>query len=185
MPAPPQESRAASFINSIVAASRRQRFLVALLAVLLVAAGVRSLTRLPVDAYPDLSPPMVEVVTQWPGHAAEEVERLITVPIEIEMNGIPQLQVVRSISLYGLSDIRITFTDGTDNYFAREQVFERLQDAEIPDGVAPGISPLFSPSGLVYRYVLDSPDRTAVDLKILNDWFIVRQYKSVRGASDD
>jgi cobalt-zinc-cadmium resistance protein CzcA len=183
--APPQESRAASLINAIVAASLRQRFLVALLSVVLLAAGIWSVTRLPVDAYPDLSPPMVEVITQWPGHAAEEVERLITVPIEIEMNGIPNLEVLRSISLYGLSDIRITFRDGTDNYFAREQVFERLQDAEIPDGVTPGIAPLFSPSGLVYRYVLDSPDRSAMDLKILNDWFIVRQYKSVAGVADD
>ena len=185
MTAPHEEPRTASFINRIVAGSLRQRFLIGLLGVLLVAAGVRSLTRLPVDAYPDLSPPMVEVITQWPGHAAEEVERLITVPIEIEMNGIPNLQVLRSISLYGLSDIRITFQDGTDNYFAREQVFERLQDAEIPGGVTPSISPLYSPSGLVYRYVLESPDRSAMDLKILDDWFIVRQYKSVPGVADD
>jgi cobalt-zinc-cadmium resistance protein CzcA len=182
---PGHESRAASFINGIVAASLRQRFLVGLFSVLLIAAGVWSFTRLPVDAYPDLSPPMVEVITQWPGHAAEEVERLITVPIEVEMNGIPKMRVLRSISLYGLSDVRMTFEDGTDNYFAREQVFERLPDAELPDGVAPSTAPLFSPSGLVYRYVLDSPDRSAMDLKILNDWFIVRQYRSVAGVADD
>ncbi|HKI95009.1 MAG TPA: CusA/CzcA family heavy metal efflux RND transporter [Gemmatimonadales bacterium] len=185
MTAPEQHSRAASFINGIVAAALRQRFLIALFSVLVIVAGIWSFTRLPVDAYPDLSPPMVEVVTQWPGHAAEEVERLITVPIEVEMNGIPKMKVIRSISLYGLSDIRMTFEDGTDNYFARQQVFERLPDADIPDGVSPSVAPLFSPSGLVYRYVLDSPDRSARDLKILNDWFITRQYKSVPGVADD
>ncbi len=176
---------ATSFIHRIVGTSLNQRFLVVLCALILIGGGIWSFTRLPVDAYPDLSPPMVEITTQWPGHAAEEVERLITVPLEVEMNGLPHLRVIRSISLYGLSNIRLTFEDGTDNYFAREQVFERLPDAELPDGVAPGVSPLFSPSGLVYRYVLQSPDRTAMDLKVLNDWVIVRQYRSVPGVADD
>ncbi len=90
----------------------------------------RSLQRLPVDAYPDLSPPMVEIITQWPGHAAEEVERLITVPVELGMNGIPQTTTTRSISLYGLSDVILTFDNGTDNYFARQQVFNRLRRSQ-------------------------------------------------------
>ena len=124
-------------------------------------AGLWSFSRLPVDAYPDLSPPMVEMITQWPGHAAEEVERLITVPIEVEMNGLPRMTALRSISLYGLSDVRMTFEQGTDNYFARQRVFERLPDLSLPNGVAPSVAPLFSPSGLVYRYVLESPDRIA------------------------
>jgi cobalt-zinc-cadmium resistance protein CzcA len=175
----------ASFINSIVAASLRQRFLVGLIIVVLVGAGMWSLKRLPVDAYPDLSPPMVEITTQWPGHAAEEVERLVTVPIEVAMNGIPKMKVIRSISLYGLSDIRMTFEDKTDNYFARQQVFEKIPDADLPSGISPDVDPLFSPSGLVYRYVLQSPDRTAQDLKIINDWVIVRQYKAVSGVADD
>ncbi len=174
-----------SLIHRVVLAALRQRFLVGLFAVLLVGIGSWSFRRLPVDAYPDLSPPMVEVVTQWPGHAAEEVERLITVPLEVEMNGIPHMTVIRSISLYGLSDITMTFEDGTDDYFARQQVFERLPDAELPDGVSPGVSPLFSPSGLVYRYVLDSPDRSAMQLKILNDWVISRKYRSVPGVADE
>ena len=97
-----------------------------------------SFQNLPIDAYPDLAPPRVEIVTQWPGHAAEEVERLITVPIEIEMNGIPNLEVMRSMSLYGLSSVTMTFDDGTDLYFARQQVFERIPSASVPDGVTPG-----------------------------------------------
>src|SRR5476651_2003699 len=113
--------RTASIMNRVVASSLRQRFLVMLLTLILIGAGTRALDRLPVDAYPDLSPPNVEIITQWPGHAAEEVERLITVPVEIAMNGIPKTANIRSISLYGLSDVIITFNDGTDHEFARQQ----------------------------------------------------------------
>jgi cobalt-zinc-cadmium resistance protein CzcA len=179
-----EAARSASFVNRVVAMSLRQRLLVVLLAVAIAGLGVWSLKRLPVDAYPDLSPPMVEIVTQWPGHAAEEVERLITAPVELQMNGLPGLKVMRSISLYGLSDVRLTFVDGTDNYFARQRVFERVPDVELPPGVVAGVSPLFSPSGLVYRYVLQSPDRSARDLHILQEWVIERAYKSVPGVAD-
>lgn len=173
-----------STIHGIVRWSLEQRFLVCLMAVLMLVVGAWSFSRLPVDAYPDLSPPMVEIVTQWPGHAAEEVERLITVPIEIGVNGIPKMHVLRSISLYGLSSVRLTFEDATDNYFARQQVFERLPDFDLPDGVTPSVSPLTSPSGLVYRYVVESPDQSARDLKILNDWIITRQFIAVPGVAD-
>jgi len=173
-----------SLIHRIVGASLRQRFLVGLVAILIAAVGAWSFSRLPVDAYPDLSPPMVEVITQWPGHAAEEVERLITVPLEVEMNGLARMHIIRSISLYGLSDVRMTFDEGTDNYFARQQVFERLPDATLPTGVTPSVSPLFSPSGLVYRYVVESAERNAMDLKIIDDWVVARQYKSVAGVAD-
>jgi cobalt-zinc-cadmium resistance protein CzcA len=179
------EPAATSVINRIVAGSLRQKFLVLFFALLLVFGGAYSFKRLPVDAYPDLSPPQVEIVTQWEGHAAEEVERLITVPMETEMNGIPNQTVIRSISLYGLSDVRLTFAPGTDNYFARQQAFERLGDVSLPTGVTPSVAPLFSPSGLIYRYVLDSPDRSPMDLKILEEWLVERQYKSVPGVADD
>jgi cobalt-zinc-cadmium resistance protein CzcA len=179
-----EAARAPSIVNRIVAASLRQRLLVVLAAATLIGIGLWSFRRLPVDAYPDLSPPMVEIITQWPGHAAEEVERLITAPVELQMNGLPGLRVMRSISLYGLSDVTLTFVDGTDNYFARQQVFERVPDVELPPGVSAGVSPLSSPSGLVYRYVLQSPDRSARDLHILQDWVIDRAYKSVPGVAD-
>jgi len=172
-------------MNRLVAASLRQRFLIALLTVLLIGAGARSLNRLPVDAYPDLAPPMVELITQWPGHAAEEVERLITVPAEREMNGIPRLTEIRSISLYGLSDVILTFGMRTDNYFARQQVFERMSQLSLPDGVTPALSPLSAPSGLIYRYVLESPDRSPMELKTFEDWTIEPAYRSVPGVADD
>jgi cobalt-zinc-cadmium resistance protein CzcA len=178
-------ARPRSLINRIVATSLNQRLLVVLLSLLLVVAGIWSFTRLPVDAYPDLAPPIVEVITQWPGHASEEVERLITVPVEVEMNGLPRLHVVRSVSLYGLSVVTLTFTDGTDLYFARQQVFERLPDVDVPETADASVGPLSSPSGLVYRYVLESPDRSPMELKNLNDWVVTKAYKSVPGVAED
>jgi cobalt-zinc-cadmium resistance protein CzcA len=180
-----RERTATSIINKVVAGSLRQRFLVLFFAVVLIFAGAYSFRRLPVDAYPDLSPPQVEIITQWEGHAAEEVERLITVPMEVEMNGIPNMTVIRSISLYGLSDVRLTFNPGTDSYFTRQQAFERLGNVSLPNGVTPSIAPLFSPSGLIFRYVLESPDRSAMELKTLEDWVVQRHYKAVPGVADD
>src|ERR1700675_3713934 len=171
-------------MNRVVTSSLRQGFLVILMTLVLIGAGSRSLDRLPVDAYPDLSPPIVELITQWPGHAAEEVERLTTLPLELAMNGAPQLKVMRSISLYGLSEVILTFEDTTDPYFARQQIFQRIADASLPTGVTPSMAPLFSPSGLVYRYVLDSPDRSAQELKTYEDWIIQRVYRSVPGVAD-
>jgi cobalt-zinc-cadmium resistance protein CzcA len=147
--------------------------------------GIISFQRMPVDAYPDLSPPQVEIITQWPDHAAEEVERLVTLPLELEMNGVPHMVVMRSISLYGLSDLILTFEDNTGDYFARQIVFERLPQATLPTGVTPSMAPLFSPSGLVYRYVLESPDRSPQELKTIEDWVIARAYRSVHGVADD
>jgi heavy metal efflux system protein len=180
----PSTTTRRSFIHRIVALALAQPVLVILIAIALAGAGVWSFSRLPIDAYPDLSPPTVEITTQWPGQAAEEVERLITVPIETEMNGLPGLDVVRSISLYGLSDVRLVFKDGTDNYFARERVFEKLRDVDVPDGVSPDVAPLFSPSGLVYRYVLQSPDRSPMELKTIQDWVLSKAYKAVPGVAD-
>src|SRR5487761_969237 len=174
-----------TMIHRFVQFALRQRFLVLMLVFLVIVAGAGSFQRMPVDAYPDLSPPMVEVITQWPGHAAEEIERLVTLPTEIEMNGVPKMSVMRSISLYGLSDVILTFDEGTDDYFARQVVFERLSDVTYPQGVAPTLSPMSSPSGLVYRYVLESPDRTPQELKTFQDWVIERAYKSVPGVADD
>src|ERR1700746_3007237 len=172
-------------IHRIVQFALKQRFVILMFTVLIIVAGAVSFQRMPVDAYPDLSPPMVELITQWPGHAAEEVERLTTLPLELAMNGSPRLQVMRSISLYGLSDVRLTFDEGVDPYFARQGVFPRLSDAILPQGGTPSMAPLFSPSGLVYRYVIESPDRSPQELHTFEDWIIERAYRSVPGVADD
>jgi heavy metal efflux system protein len=172
-------------IDRIVSFALSQRFMVLVAMIGLGIWGVVSFQNLPIDAYPDLSPPRVQIVTQWPGHAAEEVERQITIPLETEMNGIPKLDALRSVSLYGLSSITMNFDYDTDPYFARQQAFERIPNAEVPAGVAPGMSSLFSPSGLIYRYVLQSPDRSAQELKILSDWVVERKYRAIQGVADD
>jgi cobalt-zinc-cadmium resistance protein CzcA len=173
-----------SLANRVVRAALNQPFLTAVFALTLLGVGVWSFLRLPVDAYPDLSPPLVAITTSWPGHAAEEVERLVTLPVEREMNGIERVKIVRSVSLYGLSHVVLTFQDGTDPYFARQRAFEHVPSVELPSGVSAEVEPLFSPSGLVYRYVLESPDRSAMELKVINDWILAKAYKAVPGVAD-
>jgi heavy metal efflux system protein len=172
-------------ISRIVSFALAQRFVILMAALAVIIWGVISYSRLPIDAYPDLSPPHVEIVTQWPGHAAEEIERLISIPLEVEMNGIPNIDALRSVSLYGLSSLKMNFDYDTDPYFAREQAFERLANVTLPAGVTAGVSPLFSPSGLVYRYVLVSPDRTPQELKTIEDWVLERRYRAISGVADD
>src|SRR5665213_2976729 len=172
-------------ISRIVSFALSQRFIVIVAALALIAWGAVAFQNLPIDAYPDLAPPHVEIITQWPGHAAEEVERLISIPLEVEMNGIPRIEALRSISLYGLSALEMNFEYQTDPYFAREQAFERIPNATLPNGITPGISPLFSPSGLIYRYVLVSPDHTPQELKTLEAWVLERRYRAIPGVADD
>src|SRR5579872_5090995 len=172
-------------ISRLVSFALRQPFLIVIASLMLMVWGAISFQNLPIDAYPDLSPPHVELITQWPGHAAEEVERLVSIPLEIELNGIPQLASLRSISLYGLSSVQMNFEYDANPYFVREQAFERMANATLPSGLTPTVSPLFSPSGLIYRYVLQSPDRTPQELKIIEDWVLERRYRSIQGVADD
>src|SRR6201984_1693520 len=116
-------------LHRIVHAALRQRFLVLMLTAFITVGGILSFQRMPVDAYPDLAPPQVEIITQWPDHAAEEVERLVPLPLELQMNGVPHMAVMRSVSLYGLSDVKLTFEESTDSYFDRQVVLERLAQA--------------------------------------------------------
>ncbi len=184
-PTQQEARREASVINRIVAFALGQPLLIVLLSVALAGAGIWAYEALPMDAYPDLSPPYVEIISQWPGHSAEEVERLITVPVERAMNAIPGLTIKRSISLYGLSDVTLTFANGVTPYFARQRVYNRLPGITLPAGVTPSLSPMSPPSGLVYRYVLQSSDRSPMELKTLEDWVIAPQYRSVPGVADD
>src|SRR5277367_2520123 len=172
-------------IHRIVQFALRQRFLVLIMVAFMAIAGVISFQRMPVDAYPDLSPPMVELITQWPGHSSEEVERLITVPVERGVNGTPRMTALRSISLYGLSDVIMTFQNGTDNYFARQQIYNAIPNISLPSGITPSVSPMSSPSGLIYRYVLQSPDRSPMELKTFENWIVEPAFRAVPGVADD
>jgi cobalt-zinc-cadmium resistance protein CzcA len=171
-------------IQRLVAFALHQRFITLALAALLTAGGIASFSRLPIEAYPDVADVEVDVITIWPGHAAEEVERLVTIALEKELNGVANLTFLRSISIFGLSNIRVLFADGTDSYWARQQVLERMAQAEIPADAKPQLGPLASVIGEVYRYTLEAKSMPLVELKALQDWTIEREFKKVPGVAD-
>lgn len=171
-------------IDRIIAFALHQRFITLALALLLTASGIVSYSRLPIEAYPDVGDVKVEVITLWPGHSAEEVERLITIPIENELNGIANVTFLRSDTLFGLSNIRVLFADGIDDYWARQQVQERLAQAELRGDAKPQLGPLSSVIGEIYRYTLESKTMSLIELKALQDWVLEREYKKVPGVAD-
>ena len=163
------------------------RFVVLALAVILFIGGIISFKRLPVEAYPDVANTWVQVITQWPGRAAEEVEQQVTIPIEIQMNGIPALLHVRSASLAGLSVVNLIFDDNSNNDWDRQKVLERLSEVTLPPNVSAQIGPDFSPIGSVYWYTIKStnPDYDLMDLKSLQDWVINKYMKAAPDVVDD
>lgn len=163
------------------------RFVVLGLAVLLFIGGIISFKRLPVEAYPDVANTWVQVITQWPGRAAEEVEQQITIPVEIQMNGIPYLLHVRSASLAGLSVVNLIFDDDSDNDWDRQKVLERLSQVTLPPNVSAQIGPDFSPIGSVYWYTVKStnPNYDLMELKSLQDWVINKYIKAAPDVVDD
>ena len=171
-------------IARLVAFALHHRFVTVALALLLTAGGLLSWTRLPIEAYPDVGDVTVEVITLWPGHAAEEVERLITIQLEKELNGIANVTFLRSASLFGLSNIRVLFADGTDKYWARQQVQERIAGAEVPSDARPSLGSLSSVIGEVYRYTLWSSSLPLVEVKALQDWVLEREFLKVPGVAD-
>src|SRR5512136_1840314 len=158
-----------------------ERLLIAGLAILLLLWGAWSFHTLPVEAYPDVADTWVQVITQWPGHAAEEVEQQVTVPIEVQANGIAHLTHLRSVSLFGLSVVTLTFDDQADNLVSRQQVLERLSQLNLPPGLNPQLGPDYSPVGQLYFYTLKStnPKYDLMELKALEDWYLEKQFKSV------
>ena len=174
-------------IRPLVDFALNNRFVVLGLAVVLFIGGIISFKRLPVEAYPDVANTWVQVITQWPGRAAEEVEQQITIPIEIQMNGIPYLLHVRSASLAGLSVVNLIFDDDSNNDWDRQKVLERLSQVTLPPNVATGIGPDFSPIGSVYWYTIKStnPNYDLMDLKSLQDWVISKYIKAAPDVVDD
>jgi cobalt-zinc-cadmium resistance protein CzcA len=174
-------------ILALVDFALNNRFVVLGLALVLFAGGIVSFKRLPVEAYPDVANTWVQVITQWPGRAAEEVEQQITIPIEIQMNGIPHLLHVRSASLAGLSVVNLIFDDDSDNDLDRQKVLERLSTVTLPPTVSAQIGPDFSPIGSVYWYTLKStnPNYDLMELKSLQDWTINKYVKAAPDVVDD
>src|SRR6202051_2531769 len=173
-------------LRGLVDFALNNRFLVSFAALLLLAWGAISFHNLPVEAYPDVANNYVQVITQWPGRAAEEVEQQVTIPIEIVMNGLPHLEHLRSTSLFGLSSLMLIFDDDSENDWNRQKVLERLSTVTLPQGLQPQIGSDYSPVGQIYWYTLRStnPQYDVMELKSLEDWVLEKQFKSVPNVVD-
>jgi cobalt-zinc-cadmium resistance protein CzcA len=173
-------------IRGLVDFALNNRWLVLGTAILLFIWGAVSFHNLPVEAYPDVANNYVQIITQWPGRAAEEVEQQVTVPIEIQMAGIPHLVHLRSVSLAGLSSLMLVFDDDSVNDWNREKVLERLSQVTLPQGLQPQIGADYSPVGQIMFYRLEStnPLYDNMELKSLEDWTLEKQFKSVPGVVD-
>src|ERR1700687_1897212 len=172
-------------MHAVVAAALKQRVLVIILAVTLMVGGLFAYRTLNIEAYPDPVPPLVDVITQNPGQSSEEIERYITVPIEIQMAGLPYVQAIRTISLFGLSDVKVQFTYDVTYERASQLVLNRLtQLPPLPNGVQPSLSPT-SPIGEIFRYrVVGPPGYTVTDFKTIQDWILQRRFKAIPGVID-
>lgn len=171
-------------IDSIISFSLRHKFFTLFATVILASFGVYSYLNTPIEAFPDVTNTRIQIITQWPGRSAEEVEKYVTVPIEVEMNSIPNKSSMRSISLFGLSVITMIFEDNVEDNTARQQVVQRLMSVHAPEGAEPEIQPPYGPTGEIFRYTLECSTRTARELKTIQDWEVERRLKSVPGVAD-
>src|SRR5246127_4422354 len=173
-------------IRAVVDYALNNRVLVLAVGLLLLIWGAISFHSLPVEAYPDVANNYVQIITQWPGRAAEEVEQQVTIPIEIVMNGLPHLDHLRSTSLFGLSSLMLIFDDQSENDWNRQKVLERLAQVTLPNGLQPQIGTDYSPVGQIYWYTLKTtnPKYDLMELKSLEDWVLEKQFKSVPNVVD-
>jgi len=171
-------------IAQLLRIALRQRFVSVLLGAALIAAGIWSFTQLSIEAYPDISDTQVVVISLYPGHAAEEIEQQVSVPIERALNSVPNVIARRSRTIFGLSVVELTFEYGTNDYFARQVVLEKLRDAQLPDGVTPTLGPLSTPIGELYRYTLEGEGRNSRELREIEDWIVEPRLLQVPGVTD-
>ena len=173
-------------IQKLVDFALENRFLVLAAVILLLCWGAISFHQLPVEAYPDVANNYVEIITQWPGISAEQIEQQVTIPLEIVMNGIPHVAHLRSFSLFGLSDIKLIFDDEEENAWNRERVLERLSQVALPPGVVPQMGTDWSPVGQIYFYTLKStnPSYDVMELKSIEDWTVEKNFKAVPDVVD-
>ncbi|NOT73560.1 MAG: efflux RND transporter permease subunit [Cyclobacteriaceae bacterium] len=172
------------FIRSIISFSLKNRIFTFFWVGLLTMAGTISYINIPIEAFPDVTNTQIIIVTEWNGRSAEEVERFVTTPIEIAMNSVQRKTNVRSITMFGLSVIKIIFEDNIEDFFARQQVNNQLRNVKLPDEVEPDVQPPYGPTGEIYRYVLKSDTRDTRELLTIQNWVIDRQLRAVPGIAD-
>ncbi|MFN6089751.1 MAG: efflux RND transporter permease subunit [Cyclobacteriaceae bacterium] len=173
-----------NLIKGIISFSLKNQILVFLGTVVVIAAGVRSFMATPIEAFPDVINTRVVIVTQWPGRSSEELEKFVTIPMETEMNVVPDKTSLRSISLFGLSVVTIFFDDHVTDFTARQLVFNQLQNMTLPEGVDVEVQPPSGPTGEIYRYTLQGENKTVRQLKEIQDWVIDKRVKAVPGVAD-
>ena len=171
-------------LRGLITFALRQPLFVGLLTLLFVAVGVAAFSTLPIEAFPDVSDVQVTVISLYPGHAPEEVEQQVTIPIEITLSGLPHSVRMFSHTQFGLSFIVLTFDESVTDYFARQQVLEHLQTADLPPGVQPALAPLSTPIGELYRYRLRGAGMSSTELRTLQDWTVSRYLKLAPGVAD-
>ncbi|NBP74433.1 MAG: efflux RND transporter permease subunit [Crocinitomicaceae bacterium] len=172
------------FIKGIITFSLKNKMMIFALTILLCIAGVFSFINTPLEAFPDVTNTQIIIVTDWKGRSAEEVERFVSIPIEVAMNSVQKKTNVRSITMFGLSIIKVIFEDDVDDFFARQQVNNLIRNVKFPVGVEPNIQPPYGPTGEIFRYVLKSKNRTSTDLLTIQNWTIDRQLRAVPGVAD-
>jgi cobalt-zinc-cadmium resistance protein CzcA len=173
-----------NFIKNIIGISLKNKFFTFFWVGILVIAGIFSFIKIPIEAFPDVTNTQIIIVTEWNGRSAEEVERFVTTPIEIAMNSVQRKTNVRSITMFGLSVIKIIFEDDVEDFFARQQVNNQLQNVQLPDGVDADVQPPYGPTGEIFRYVLKSDERDTRDLLTIQNWTIDRELRRVAGVAD-
>src|SRR5579862_4892818 len=173
-------------IRKVVDFALENRFLVLAASLLLFGWGAISFHQLPVEAYPDVADNYVEIITQWPGISAEQIEQQVTIPLEVVMNGVPHVTHLRSFSLFGLSDLKLIFDDDEENFRNRERVLERLSQVTLPPGVVPQMGADWSPVGQIYFFTLHSsnPAYDVMELKSIEDWVVEKNLKAVKDVVD-
>lgn len=172
------------FIKAVLSFALKNKYLVFFITLLVAISGYISFKKISIEAFPDVTNTSVTIITQWPGRSAEEVEKFVTRPIEIAMNPTEKKTSIRSSSLFGLSIVKVTFEDDVDYAFARFQVNNHIADADLPEGLQPGIQPPYGPTGEIYRYTLTSNKKTVRELKTIQDWVVERELLAVAGVAD-
>ncbi|PZR29870.1 MAG: CusA/CzcA family heavy metal efflux RND transporter, partial [Azospira oryzae] len=171
-------------IKEIIAFSLKNRLFLFLATTVLIVWGVIAFRNIPIEAFPDVTNTQITIITQWPGRSAEEVEKFVSIPVEVALNPVQKKTSIRSTTVFGLSVVKVIFDDGVDDAFARQQVNNLLRGVELPEHAEPDIQPPTGPTGEIFRYTLSSTEKSVKELKAIQDWVIQRQFLGVPGVGD-
>ncbi len=173
-----------NFLRGIIGFSLKNKYLILCLSGILIVAGIITFREMPIEAFPDVTNTEITVITQWPGQSAEQVEKLVTIPLEIALNPVQKKVSLRSITVFGLSLVKIIFEDDVKDPEARQQVMNLIGNANLPSGISPSVQPPTGPTGEIFRYTLKSSVRDPTELKTMQDWVIDRRLRAIPGVAD-